>query len=278
MIAQNLHTDLRSVSAGGLLHPTDLWYPVSFAMAGNYDSYGRVTVTDPDSWQVKTFIALLMSFISPVGEVNAPIFKPACGPGDITTIKAIQKLCLTGGGRIYVNSRKPEEKVKSQVGYMIVREDIYQAMIEGYSDYIGKITTPQSTFPEACEAIRSIIPSKSGRKKQIKDDLLYCGIGSYFDPMSGQLLCPFGTALNLQNYGALVQECLEPATKPTDPWIARILTEMLEFNAFDANMSSLRCTYDRQLSVGEDEDYALYQKIAQITLSVSRKRQTSDDD
>ncbi|MCE6957876.1 hypothetical protein LAZ40_02235 [Cereibacter sphaeroides] len=289
----------RGWSSGALLSPSDHWVPVSLALKGQYDGYGRVTGIEPDDWSLKHVIELLRIHALP-SPADCSEGETAFDPRSIADIKTVQNLIHES--RLMVASPHGPLRISA----MMVHEPIYQALSQRLrNDFDPEDDVlPQDMVATAMAGLRSMNDKDSvlGKKcRELVDRLSSLGTThvdtSVFDAAARQMFVSLALGGDFSAYAADESHGLRRAGVPfstgntldrlitlihrgregDDPVIERILTDMAGFAVFHQNMSGVRRTYAPQISSGQDEDWAMQRALADATRGLI-ERMTHDPD
>jgi hypothetical protein len=112
----------------GFCYPHDIWAPSSFALAGTYDSYGRVEGIKEDSLEARMAMRCIRERIIELPAKEDGREAPAVVRSELTPF-TLQDCIHEGRGAF-----KDYQGRVQPYGYVIVREDVYRALIRrGYS-------------------------------------------------------------------------------------------------------------------------------------------------
>lgn len=272
MLVEMPRASVTGCKPSGLLHPNDGWTPISLPMKGTYDDYGAVELSDPDDWRASLFIETLKSVTVPVEQGAHRIHHLRCYPEDLTDMDAIQNLCQSGDGRLFIQPMRPTDEPQS-VGFMMVREDVYSAMTEKMPILCEKDQTPAELVERAhpmltalAETASQDTPEQFLARMKVVDEIQtnfskYPGFVS-FSSRDHSLTPPLASMTLSYVFNELVRRvAVEGVESTTAQDMATSLAEMV---CFDSAMDRLRRTYGPKISAGEDEDFDLHARIAKI--------------
>lgn len=270
MMAQTPRLGRQGGTPGTPVYSYDAWMPISLPIRGKYDGYGQVDVADPEHWSVKAFMIILQGSVSPVEKGENPFHDLPCNEEALTDIKAAQKLISSGDGRVFVKGRgKKGAEVAYQVGYMMVREEVFQAMIESYRTISDGHKTPDAIISGAREFLETYVDLYTSGKGFDHDDLPHNSIAGIFLAQDG-IFRPYGLELSLRTY---IQVFVQGAKQVglDNATVQRRLRDLVEMYVFDISMNVLSRHYAPQVGAGDETEWALHAKIAQITLDAAEE-------
>lgn len=156
-------------SGAGFCYSTGIWMPVSMAIPGHYDDYGAIEKEDPTDWRVTMFLEWLKERLVEQEQGPNPVHDKPIRRDKIETINDICRHIHAQGDRVFVNdpversmwasvkhaSEKddripdPGEYVPPRLGYCLIREDIYQGIVETpYQDWRGNNLRVEDHYAE----------------------------------------------------------------------------------------------------------------------------------
>lgn len=267
MLSQTPPSAIHTGSAGGLTHPTDLWCPASFAIPGTYDDHGGVELATPSDWRAVLFLELLKAALVPVEQGENSHHDLPCRADLLTGLNVVQRLCRKRGGRVFVRGRQNGTGLEPlRIGYMMLHERVYQAMIESYPDLFDVVVTPESIIAQAGPLLDRIVRASTDRMSSYEDGFpAVPGLSEFLFDRTGSGVGRHGMSLSLADAGRVFMGALNDGAAAKGVAMQQMLREIAEFSVFHRNLESLRRHYGPMLSSGEDEDLALHRRICALT-------------
>lgn len=261
-----------SANPGGLVHPTDHWQPISLAIPGTYDTYGRVAISTAGQAVYDQFRAIVDDHLVVVpsdrerGQADAP--------ESIRFQKQIRNAQVFLKSTAYFLS---EGQPGLQVGMMIVHEDAYAAFSSSYACYDEGTITPEGVVDEAAvfaDALAFTFGANGPRfphLDQLPDHDLFADLTQTYQ---GGLKCP-GIRAGIPHVLPLIGRMLDTPERVAQG--RDLLSTVAAFLLFHRNFGALRRVYAPTFSAGEDDNHDAYRTLADVTAAIIARQSTNDD-
>jgi hypothetical protein len=263
----------------GLTYPHDVWAPCSFAIPGEYDSYGRVVGVKEDSLEVRLAMQRVRERLIELPASTTGRCGPAIVAKELTTLTfqdAVEQ------GRVRFKDYRGREQ---PYGLVRVRDDVYRAIMGRAISCSWRQPERLSVarFVRQGEALVAALRVKAAEKaletepwKQLMfssdiEFIKYEGKEQEYD-------LPNFFAHSVMEFGDRLGQHLVDMVVADSPDVPRLLRLSAEHIMFSCHLAALRRAWMPQPGRGsQDESYDAHVWLAKLVQKVAEKEMARED-